>query len=98
VVKIDVEGHEVELLKGGRNFFCSQVDSIIIEVSLQRDTSWQDQSVISVFNLLNDYGFSLVNVFDVYSGSDHDMMLKQMDCVFRHRSKLPSPCDSADDR
>jgi len=91
IVKIDVEGHEIELLKGGEEFFSSFVDTIIIEVSFQRDTSWDNQLSLQIFNLLNDYGFSLINIFDVYNvDASQDMMIVQMDCVFRHRTKLPS--------
>jgi len=90
IVKIDVEGHEIELLKGGAEFFSNFVDTIIIEVSFQRDTSWDNQLSLQIFNLLNDYGFSLINIFDVYNAdSSQDMMVTQIDCVFRHRTKLP---------
>lgn len=96
ILKIDVEGHELSALKGGANFIAHHVDTVIIEVSLQRDTGWEKQQVFEVFALLKEMGFRLVNVLDIYNFNaetqpeDTDLMLSQMDCVFRHVSKLRS--------
>lgn len=95
VLKIDVEGHELNVLKGGEKFIKSSVDTILIEVAFQRDPSWEKQSFLDIFNLLESWGFRLVNVYDVASttsvASPEDMLVAQMDCVFRHKSRLKMP-------
>ena len=92
LVKIDVEGFEQQVLRGGNIFFRNHVDTVIIEVSLARDDSWEHQSYLDIFSILNEYGFRLVNVYDVEnstrSRTSKNLMLSQMDCVFRHISKL----------
>lgn len=92
IMKIDVEGYEVNVLKGGETYLPSHVDTIIIEVALQRDVSWELQSIVELFVLLQGLGFRLINVMDIYNwrGSEakSDMMVTQMDCVFRHISNL----------
>lgn len=94
ILKIDVEGHELSVLKGGMEFIAKHVDTIIIEVSLQRDESWENQQLVDIFVLMKEMGFRLVNVLDVYNSNEvtqskgGDLMLAQMDCVFRHISKL----------
>jgi len=88
IMKIDVEGHEYDVINGGRNFIQNNVDTIIVEASLMRDSSWEQQSVVDVFSLLSDMGFRLVNVFDLNYAENSSLMCVQMDCVFRHKSKL----------
>lgn len=88
IMKIDVEGHELNVLKGGVNFISNNVDVIIIEISLMRDQSWDHQAVFEIFAFLKDVGFCLVNVMDLHRATDKDMLLVQMDCVFRHKRKL----------
>ncbi|MES1981377.1 MAG: FkbM family methyltransferase [Pseudomonadota bacterium] len=83
ILKIDVEGHELSVLKGGARFIAAQVDAIIIEVSLMRDNSTDHQAVFEIFALLNSWGFRLINIFDLHHVPDADLMLVQMDCVFR---------------
>lgn len=91
IVKIDVEGHELSVLQGGKNFFSSNVDVIIIEISLMRDPSWNEQAIFDIFAFLKDAGFRLVNVTDLYYAEDKAVQLAQMDCVFRHKSMLKMP-------
>jgi FkbM family methyltransferase len=91
IMKIDVEGFELNVLKGGTRFISSNVDTIIIEVSLMRDLNWDQQSIFGLFNLLRDLGFCLINIIDLHYSNNHDMMLVQMDCIFRHKSKLRGP-------
>ena len=56
IVKIDVDGHEKEILKGMRSFMESdQVLSIIIEINWKSDADLADVS-----SLLEDCGFTLV--------------------------------------
>lgn len=88
IMKIDVEGHEHEVIQGGINFIRDNVDTIIIEASLMRDESWERQSVIDIFSLLHEMGFRLINVFDLHYAPNSKLMCVQMDCVFRHKSKL----------
>lgn len=92
VMKIDVEGHELRVLAGGKDFICNWVDTILIEMSLQRDITWEHQSFLAIINLLYDFGFRLINIYDVYSRTnketDSNMMLTQFDCVFRHKRYL----------
>lgn len=88
ILKIDVEGHELEVLAGGKEFISAKVDTIIIEASLMRDTSLERQSVIEVFALLSEMGFRLINVFDLHHVENFQLMCVQMDCVFRHKSRL----------
>ena len=87
VMKIDVEGHELDVLKGGIQFISSRVDIIIIEVSMMRDQSWENQSIFEIFALLKCAGFRFLNAIDLHRTSDGSALLTQMDCVFRHISK-----------
>jgi FkbM family methyltransferase len=87
IMKIDVEGHELDVLKGGLKFISTSVDIIIVEISLMRDHSWESQAVFEMFSILNSAGFRLLNIFDLHKTSDNSPLLVQMDCVFRHISK-----------
>ena len=90
VMKIDVEGHELKVLQGGRNFIQQNVDTIIIEISMMRDASWSQQAVFDIFALMKELGFALLNVFDLHHAKQSEMLLVQMDCVFRKQSSLKS--------
>lgn len=91
IMIIDVEGHELNVLKGGTEFLRDHVDTMIIEIALMRDQTWENQAVYEIFGLLNTHGFNLINIFDLHRSDKSDMILVQMDCVFRHRSKLRVP-------
>jgi len=88
IMKIDVEGHELEVIIGGKDFIKNNVDTIIIEASLMRDPSWERQSFVDMFSLLGEMGFRLINVFDLNYAESSNLMCVQMDCVFRHKSRL----------
>ena len=88
VMKIDVEGFEINVLKGGVRFIASSVDTIIVEASLMRDVGWEKQGFMEVFSMLTKLGFRLVNVFDIHKAANSEMMLLQMDCVWRHQRVL----------
>ena len=88
VLKIDVEGHELNVLEGGRDFISRQVDTVIIEISMMRDEVGRRQAVFAVFALLEEMGFFLTNVIDVYSSPNEEIQLLQMDCVFRHGRRI----------
>jgi len=91
VVKIDVEGLELNVLKGGEKFFAECVDIIMLEISFQRESGWDHPNYLQIFNLLNSWGYRLINMYDVYNLSfDNenildDMMITQIDCVFRKK-------------
>lgn len=91
LMKIDVEGHELKVLQGGAKFIQKNVDTIIVELSLMRDASWSQQSVFEIFALMKELGFALLNVFDLHHANRSDMLLVQMDCVFRKQTSLKSP-------
>jgi len=97
IVKIDVEGHELAVLEGGPRFFRECVDTIMIEIAFARDASWDEQGFLKIYTLLDSYGFCLVNIYDIWRTPMDQVMIPQMDCVFRHRSRLVSPA-TADDR
>ena len=92
IMKIDVEGHELKVLEGGKKFIEKNVDTIIIEIAFQREQSWEEQKFISVFTFMKALGFCLVNIYDVCNATNSqtssNLMISQMDCVFRHKSKL----------
>ncbi len=86
VMKIDVEGHELDVLKGGIQFIASRVDIIIIEVSMMRDQSLNNQAIFEIFTLLKSAGFRFLNAMDLNRTTDGTALLTQMDCVFRRIS------------
>lgn len=88
VMKIDVEGHELNVLKGGANFIAKNVDVIIIEIAMMRDETIRKQAVFEIFALLNNLGFCLLNVIDLHHIANKDMQLIQMDCVFRNKINI----------
>ena len=91
IVKIDVEGHELKVLKGGTNFLRACVDIIIIEIALQRDNSLEHQALFEIFSLLEELGFRLINIFDLHHANDSELQLTQMDCIFRKFKYLRGP-------
>jgi len=93
IMKIDVEGHELQVLKGGEAFIRDRVDTVLIEISLMRDQSWEQQAVFDVFALMNRLGFCLINVIDLHRARQPDLMLIQMDCVFMKFSRLATLTD-----
>lgn len=88
VMKIDVEGHELKVLQGGRAFIQRNVDTVIVEISLMRDASWSQQAVFDIFALMKELGFALLNVFDLHHASQANLLVVQMDCVFRKQTAL----------
>jgi FkbM family methyltransferase len=91
IMKIDVEGHELQVLEGGEGFIRDRVDTVLIEISLMRDQSWEQQAVFDIFALMKRWGFCLINVIDLHRARRSDLMLVQMDCVFRKFSRLTTP-------
>lgn len=92
IMKIDVEGYELAVLNGGAKFIEHNVDTIIIEIALMRDASWDRQGIFDIFHILNKMGFRLINIIDLcHVHGDSNMMLVQMDCIFRKKDKLSMP-------
>ncbi|MCG7849297.1 MAG: FkbM family methyltransferase [ANME-2 cluster archaeon] len=87
IMKIDVEGYELNVLNGGREFIKDHVDTIIIEIALMRDQSWNEQAIVDIFITLKSLGFCLINIIDLHHSDDSSMMLVQMDCIFRKNEK-----------
>ncbi len=90
ILKIDVEGHELSVLKGGSSFIREMVDTLIIEISFMRDQSWESQAIFGIFSLLNDLGFRLINILDIHHADEKNLLIAQIDCVFRHKRRLLS--------
>jgi len=85
IVKIDVEGHEPVVLENGIKFIQKYVDTILIEISLQRDESEKKQNLFKILQILNLAGFCIVNVFDLFHQENNPKKkLVQFDCVFRN--------------
>jgi FkbM family methyltransferase len=84
IVKIDVEGFELQVIQGGEVFFKDHVKSILIEISFMRDISLGEQCVFRIFSLLDKLGYALVNFIDFYPGPKDSPHLRvaQVDCVF----------------
>lgn len=83
IMKIDVEGYELAVLEGARDLVAGGVDTVIVEIALMRDQSWEKQAVVDVFCLMRSLGFRLINVVDLNYAAEGDLMVAQMDCVFR---------------
>ena len=90
IMKIDVEGHELNVLNGGISFISNNVDIVIIEVSLMRDESVDKQALFDIFAFFNKIGFVLVNAIDLNYVENKPIQLAQMDCIFRNKKYLPS--------
>ena len=87
IMKIDVEGYELNVLNGGRKFIKDHVDTIIIEIALMRDQSSNEQAIVDIFITLKSLGFCLINIIDLHHSDDSCMRLVQMDCIFRKYEK-----------
>lgn len=85
IVKIDVEGHELKVLNGGKVFFEHYVDIVLIEISFMRDSSVSKQAIFPIFNFFKKRGFILINITDLHFTEDYLVKIAQFDCVFRHK-------------
>lgn len=83
LVKIDVEGVEQQVLRGGAETFARKVETVVMEVSFVRCPR-QDGEYIRLFQLLHDYGFAPAEIYDIsHAESAKAWKLAQFDCVFR---------------
>jgi FkbM family methyltransferase len=83
LVKIDVEGVEQQVLRGGAETFRTKVDTVVMEISFVR-CSRQDGEYIQLFQRLHEYGFAPAEIYDIsHAESQSTWKLAQFDCVFR---------------
>lgn len=92
LMKVDVEGAELEVLSGGVRTLSSMIDTIFCEMSFARFPRERGEHV-RVFQMLHDCGFAPAEIYDVAQGDTGDQWrLAQFDCVF----KSFRPFDRAD--
>lgn len=82
ILKIDVEGAEWEVLRGGRKFISEKVDWIIIELAFARRTGG---FFLPIQNLLDECGFEWANIIDLYQSGRNQCYLNSMDVLFRRK-------------
>ena len=88
LVKIDVEGYELEVLAGGKESFLGCVDAILIEISFARQGIGSNYW-IRLLDLLYSYGFDMLAIYDEYYNNwpKVGLRLEQMDALFGKRNK-----------
>jgi len=85
ILKIDVEGTELEVIEGGRETFRNKVDNLFIELSFLRRNR-ESPYWVEICKLLYDLGFMLINVYDVARYvEDGKQYVAQMDAFFAKR-------------
>jgi FkbM family methyltransferase len=83
LVKIDVEGVEQQVLRGGAETFKDKVQTVIMEISFVRG-SREESEFITLFRLLHDCGFAPAEIYDIsHDENAKTWKLAQLDCVFR---------------
>lgn len=83
LVKIDVEGVEQQILKGGAETFATKVDTVIMEMSFVRNPR-ETGEYIHLFQSMHEYGFAPAEIYDVaHAEGEYIWKLAQFDCVFR---------------
>ena len=83
LVKIDVEGVELQILKGGAKTFATKVDTVIMEMSFLRNPR-ESGEYIRLFQAMHEYGFSPAEIYDVaHAVGAETWKLAQFDCVFK---------------
>lgn len=87
VLKIDVEGAEINVLRGGLESL-ERTRFAIIEVSLARDSSIENQMVFQVFEIMNKNKFSLYSIIDLYpfEKPESHLGMAQFDLIFKNTS------------
>ncbi len=85
IVKIDVEGVELEVIEGGRETFRNKVDNVFVELSFLRRNR-ESAYWVEICKLLYDLGFMLINLYDVARYVQNGRQyLNQMDAFFVKR-------------
>ena len=85
ILKIDVEGEELAVLHGGVGTL-ARTRFVIIEISLARDNDPSEQAVFKIFSLLQQAGFGLYGLVDIYplSPPQPNLGIAQFDAIFRN--------------
>lgn len=85
VLKIDVEGHELSVIRGAREVL-KRTRFLIIEVSLTRDKSVDRQSMFELFAILKAadfYLYSLIDICLLETPGPH-LGMAQFDAIFKN--------------
>lgn len=85
IMKIDVEGVELEVIEGGWETLKNKVDNLFIELSFVRRNR-EAPYWVQICKLLYDLGFALINIYDVVSYVQNGRQyVAQMDAFFAKR-------------
>lgn len=83
LIKIDVEGVELQILKGGAKTFATKVDIVVMEMSFLRNPR-ESGEYIRLFQAMHDFGFAPAEIYDVaHAEGAETWKLAQFDCVFK---------------
>ena len=86
-MKIDVEGVELEVLKGGIQTLQDKVNGIILEVSFVRKGRKSD-NYIKIFEFLNKCNFYLRDIYGIKRKIvGNKSIINEIDCVFKKYKK-----------
>lgn len=85
LLKVDVEGFELEVISGGKNYLRKGVKWILIEHSFVRSADSQ-RRFVEVHSLLLDSGFELYAICDQYHHADSHRIV-QFDAIYRKRNE-----------
>jgi len=72
IAKIDVEGHEIEVLKGMENAMKESVFQIIFMEAGSNPEDPQHSDFIKLCTLMRNYGYRLSGIFDIFSYRHED--------------------------
>jgi len=85
VLKIDVEGFELNVLRGAKASL-ARTKFVILEVALSRDHNVKNQNVFGIFEFLQQANFHLYSIIDIYRFDEpHPILgMAQFDAIFCH--------------
>jgi FkbM family methyltransferase len=97
LLKIDVEGHELEVLAGASRMLSDQRIAIIrLETALDPDLPYHTQ-LWDICGVLHPFGYRLFGFYDQWEDMiDRNPRLRRFDAAFlsaRYQAPLPSPLD-----
>jgi FkbM family methyltransferase len=82
LVKVDVEGVEQQILRGGVRTFSEKVQTVIMEMSMVRMPP-ESGEFIKLFELMHEFGFMPTEMYDLeHNETSGGRRLSQFDCVF----------------
>ena len=83
VLKIDVEGYELNVLRGAIKTL-KRTKFVILEISLARDENFRNQRVFPLFEFMRNVGFHLYSIIDVYrfDTPQKTLGMAQFDAIF----------------